>query len=88
VCCGTLSQEESGLYGEIACTDSSDCQSNSGYVFCTPSASILDPCTTLVGPGYTCEESSIIPGYYRCTNAGSSSGGGVGGTSSSGGAPG
>jgi hypothetical protein len=63
-------------------------------VFCTPSAAILDPCTTLVGPGYTCQQSSIIPGYYRCTN-GSSGGGGAsggggggGGGGTSGGAPG
>ncbi len=68
ICCGTV-DPNTDTYTSVACLDTCD-PTGDQRVFCTPGAS-PDVCATLAssgGPPYTCVASTILPGYYVCSN--------------------
>jgi hypothetical protein len=68
LCCGTL-DPTSDTYTSVQCQATCDPTQNQ-YIFCDPNAA-TDVCATIPtngGPPYTCTESSLLTGFYRCSN--------------------
>ncbi len=67
-CCGLL-DVNNDVYTAIQCQATCDPAQNQ-IVFCDPTA-VPDVCASIPdnnGPPYTCGESTLLPGFYRCTN--------------------
>jgi hypothetical protein len=64
VCCGTKSSQYN--YRVVACEKTCDSPYGFKIVFCNPSA-VPDICAS-VGGGYTCQPSTLLPGYNICSN--------------------
>jgi hypothetical protein len=68
VCCGTI-DPQSDTYEMVQCAASCDPE-NDEHTFCDPNAAV-DVCASIPsdnGPPYTCTASTILPGYYVCSN--------------------
>jgi hypothetical protein len=68
VCCGIF-DTNTDVYAVLQCAASCD-PTQGQYVFCDPTAKV-DVCSAIPhggGPAYACTASTLLPGYFRCSN--------------------
>jgi hypothetical protein len=68
LCCGTLDQS-SDTYTSVQCQATCD-PTQDQYIFCDPSVtpSVCATIPTGGGTPYTCTQSGVLVGFYRCSN--------------------
>jgi len=69
VCCGVVDGNDD-MYESIQCQDTCDPNDPTQHVLCDPNA-VPDACASIPsvnGPPFTCTESTLLPGYYYCSD--------------------